>query len=33
VAGARLGLVETLGGAASGMDGNAAVVALLSSSD
>jgi acetyl-CoA C-acetyltransferase len=32
VAGARLGLVETLGGAASGMDGNAAVVALLTSS-
>jgi acetyl-CoA C-acetyltransferase len=31
VPGARLGLVETLGGAASGMDGNAAVVALLSS--
>ncbi|HVW34090.1 MAG TPA: thiolase family protein [Acidimicrobiia bacterium] len=31
VAGARLGLVETLGGAASGMDGNAAVVALLES--
>ena len=26
---ARLGLVETLGGAASGMDGNAAVVSLL----
>lgn len=32
VAGAELGLVETLGGAASGMDGNAAVVALLTSS-
>jgi acetyl-CoA C-acetyltransferase len=31
VPGARIGLVETLGGAASGMDGNAAVVALLSS--
>jgi acetyl-CoA C-acetyltransferase len=31
VTGARLGLVETLGGAASGMDGNAAVVALLTS--
>lgn len=30
VPGARLGLVETLGGAASGMDGNAAVVTLLS---
>jgi acetyl-CoA C-acetyltransferase len=26
---ARLGLVETLGGAASGMDGNAAVVSIL----
>jgi acetyl-CoA C-acetyltransferase len=32
VPGARLGLVETLGGAASGMDGNAAVVALLTAS-
>jgi acetyl-CoA C-acetyltransferase len=29
VAGARLGLVETLGGAASGMEANAAVVTLL----